>query len=141
MTSKEYLEQIGKLEHKIKCMKDRAEYYDQMSLSIPGPCYDKIGTNGTRNLDAPFVKWLIKLDEIKREIEKKEEQLTELKAEITLQIESFENEEYKNVLLLRYFKHLGWNEIARQSYCSIASVYRYHEAALGLIRVPVKNDS
>ena len=67
MNAKEYLEQIRELEHKIYCMKLRSEYYDKMSLSIPGPTYgEKIGSNPNRNTEAPFMKWLIKKDEIER---------------------------------------------------------------------------
>ena len=47
-------------------MKERSEYYEQMNHSIPGLCYDKIGTNPSPILEAPFLKWLIKKDEIDR---------------------------------------------------------------------------
>ena len=134
MTAKEYLEQIGHLEHKINCMKDRAEYYDRMSLSIPGPCYDKIGSNPNRNLEAPFMKWLIKLDEIKREIAKKEEELKILKAEALMKIESLDNEDYKNVLIYRYFDHKKWSDIAAKMYASEKTVRRWHENALQAIK-------
>lgn len=142
MTAKEYLEQIGKLEYKIQRMKERSEYYDAMSYTIPGPSYgERIGSNPNRNLEAPFIKWLMKKDEIDREIEKKEAELNNLKAEVFLQIESWENEDYKNIIIFRYLKRMNWSEIAKASYCSIATIYRWHEAALELIVVPQKNDS
>lgn len=135
MTAKEYLEQIGKLEHKIQCMKERAEYYDHMSLSIPGPSYgEKIGSNPNRNLEAPFIKWLIKLDEIKREIVKKEEELKNLKAEALMKIEALDNEDYKNVLIHRYFDHKKWGDIAAKMYASEKTVRRWHENALQAIK-------
>lgn len=131
MTAKEYLEQIGKLEHKLQCMKERAEYYDHMSLSIPGPSYgEKIGSNPNRNLEAPFIKWLIKLDEIKREIVKKEEEIKNLKADALLKIEALDNEDYKVILIERYFNHKTWNEIALKIYASEKTVRRWHENAL-----------
>ena len=139
MTAKEYLEQIGKLEYKIQRMKERSEYYDQMSYSIPGQDFIRERVQTTPNYDAPFLKWLIKKDEIDREIEKKEEELKNLKAEILLQIESWGNEDYKNVIMLRYLKHWSWSRVAKASYCSIATVYRWHEAALELIVVPTKS--
>ena len=131
MTAKEYLEQIGKLEHKLQCMKERAEYYDHMSLSIPGPSYgEKIGSNPNRNLEAPFIKWLIKLDEIKREIVKKEEEIKNLKADALLKIEALDNEDYKVILIERYFNHKTWNEIALKICASEKTVRRWHENAL-----------
>lgn len=136
MIAKEYLEQIGKLEHKIQCMKERAEYYDQMSLSIPGPSYgERIGSNPNRNLEAPFMKWLIKLDEIKREIVKKEEELKNLKADALLKIEALDNEDYKVILIERYFNHKTWNEIAMKIYTSEKTVRRWHENALVLLKI------
>lgn len=136
MTAKEYLEQIGKLEHKIQCMKERAEYYDHMSLSIPGPSYgEKIGSNPNRNLEAPFIKWLIKLDEIKREIVKKEEEIKNLKADALLKIEALDNEDYKVILIERYFNQKTWNEIALKIYASEKTVRRWHENALLKIKI------
>ena len=136
MTAKEYLEQIGKLEHKIQCMKERAEYYDHMSLSIPGPSYgEKIGSNPNRNLEAPFIKWLIKLDEIKREIVKKEEEIKNLKANALLKIEELDNEEYKVILIERYFNQETWNEIALKIYASEKTVRRWHENVLLRLKI------
>lgn len=136
MTAKEYLEQIGKLEHKLQCMKERAEYYDHMSLSIPGPSYgEKIGSNPNRNLEAPFIKWLIKLDEIKSEIVKKEEEIKNLKADALLKIEALDNEDYKVILIERYFNQKTWNEIAMKIYTSEKTVRRWHENALVLLKI------
>ena len=136
MTAKEYLEQIGKLEHKIQCMKERAEYYNHMSLSIPGPSYgEKIGSNPNRNLEAPFIKWLIKLDEIKREIVKKEEEIKNLKANALLKIEELDNEEYKVILIERYFNQETWNEIALKIYASEKTVRRWHENVLLRLKI------
>jgi DNA-directed RNA polymerase specialized sigma subunit len=135
MTSKEYLEQIGKLEHAIRCMKMRSEYYDEMSLSIPGPCLDKIGTSGTRNLEAPFVKWLNKKYDLDLEIEKKEESLKNLKAEALLKIEAINNEDYKCILIERYFNRLNWDEIAAKVYVSRSTVKRWHENSLNLLKI------
>ena len=136
MTAKEYLEQMGKLEHKIQCMKERAEYYDHMSLSIPGPSYgEKIGSNPNRNMEAPFIKWLIKLDEIKLEIAKKEEELKNLKAEALMKIEDLDNEDYKCILIEKYFNHKNWDEIGKKIYMSRSTAKRWHEEALKMLEV------
>ena len=39
ITSKEYLEQIYKLDHKIKAMELRSQEYERLSYSIPGHSY------------------------------------------------------------------------------------------------------
>ena len=136
MNAKEYLEQIRELEHKIYCMKLRSEYYDKMSLSIPGPTYgEKIGFNPNRNTEAPFMKWLIKKDEIDREIIKLVGKLNLLKAEALVKIEALENEDYKVILIERYFNHKTWNEIAMKIYTSEKTVRRWHENALVLLKI------
>lgn len=134
MTAKEYLEQIGKLEYKIQRMKERSEYYDHMSYSIPGQDFTRERVQTTPNYEAPFLKWLIKLDEIKREIAKKEEELKNLKAEALMKIEALDNEDYKNVLIHRYFDHKKWGDIAAKMYASEKTVRRWHENALQVIK-------
>lgn len=136
MNAKEYLEQIRELEHKIYCMKLRSEYYDKMSLSIPGPIYgEKIGSNPNRNTEAPFMKWLFKKDEIDREIIKLVEKLNSLKAEALVKIEALENEDYKNVLALRYISGFTWADICEKLYISLSTVKRWHQNALDLIKI------
>ena len=136
MTAQEYLQQIRNLDHKINCMKARADYYDRMSLSIPGPSYgEKIGSNPNRNLEAPFLKWLFKLDEIEREIKAKEEELKNHRAEPLIKIENLPDDNLKNVLILRYFQYKNWSDIAKELYASIATVYRWHKEALDLIKI------
>lgn len=136
MDSKEYLEQIRKLEHKIYCMKLRSDYYNTMSFSIPGPTYgEKIGSNPNRNIEAPFMKWLFKKDEIDREIVKLEEKLNFLKAEAIVKIEALENEDYKTILIKRYIEGYKWDDIASLIYVSKSTVKRWHEEALNAFNI------
>lgn len=136
MTTEEYLNQVYKLDHKIKLMKMRSEEYDRLSLSIPGPSYgEKIGSNPNRNLEAPFMKWLIKKDEIDREIVKLEDKLKSIKAEIAMKIEDLPSEELKNLAIMRYFKYMNWMEIAKKLYVSKATVYRLRDKVLELIKI------
>jgi len=82
-----------------------------------------------------LVNQVIKLDEIKREIEKREEELKNLKSEALLKIEALEKEEYKNVLILKYFNHLNWDEIAKKIFSSRSTVKRWHNEALEAMEV------
>ena len=136
MNAKEYLEQIRELEHKIYCMKLRSEYYDKMSLSIPGPTYgEKIGSNPNRNTEAPFMKWLIKKDEIDREIIKLVEKLNLLKAEAIVKIEALENEDYKIILVKRYIEGCKWDDIADLICVAKSTLKRWHEDALNSLNM------
>ena len=136
MTTKEYLSQIQKLEYKISRMKIRAEEYERLSASIPGPNYEGIRVDGTRSNDAPFVKWLMKKLDIEQEIKALEGKLENLKAEIMMCIEQLENEDYKNVLVMHYIKGLPWEVIADRLFVCRATVFNWSSKALELIKIP-----
>lgn len=136
MTSKEYLERIGKLERKINAMKMRSKEYDRLSLSIPGPSYgEKIGSNPNRNTEAPFLKWIIKKHDLDLEIEKLEKKLKDMQADALLKIEELDNEDYKNVLMMRYIKYMEWNDICKSLFAARRTIMRWHEKALELLKL------
>ena len=117
-------------------MKMRSAEYDRLSLSITGPSYgEKIGSNPNRNTEAPFLKWIIKKHDLDLEIEKLEKKLKDMQAEALLKIEELENEDYKNLLLLRYLKYLSWDEICKSLYAARRTIMRWHEKALELLKL------
>lgn len=138
MTAKDYLSQVQRLEYKIKRMKMRAEEYEQMSYSLSSPRMDGMPSSGTRSTDAPYVKWVIKKCELDTEIKALEEKLVNVKAEVLLAIESLDNEDYKDVLILRYINGLSFQQIARKFYVVDRTVFRWHREALEKIIVPQK---
>ena len=135
MTKIEYLSQVYKLQLKIDKKKIRAEEYERLSMSIPGPNYDQPVVDKTRSLEAPFVKWIGKLIDIQKEIEELEKKLDVLKAEVIGVIETLENEDYKNVLALRDISCLTWGDICEKLYISLSTVKRWHQNALELIKI------
>ena len=136
MTTKEYLEQIKTLEHKIYCMKLRSEEYDRLSYSINGMNFgDDMPHSPNKNTEAPFVKWIYKKIEIDQKIAKLEEDLKNLKAEAFLKIESLEDEDYKMVLIMRYIKGITWEKIAENSFVSLSTIKRWHRNALDALKV------
>ena len=135
MTKIEYLSQVYKLQLKIDKKKIRAKEYERLSMSIPGPNYDQPVVDKTRSLEAPFVKWIGKLIDIQKEIEELEKKLDVLKAEVIGVIETLENEDYKNVLALRYISCLTWGEICGKLYISLSTVKRWHQSAIESIEI------
>lgn len=81
------------------------------------------------------MKWLNKKFDIDAEIESKEEELKNLKAEALLKIETLDNEDYKCILIDGYFNHLNWDEKAAKVYLSRSTIKRWHELALELLKV------
>ena len=54
------INEITKLRFKISKQKELINYYEVMSHSLGGSDYSTERVDGTRNLEAPFVKWIYK---------------------------------------------------------------------------------
>ena len=136
MTAKEYLSQVYKLDHKIYLMKLEVEEYHRLASSIPGQDFTRERVQTTRNLDAPFTKWIYKAIEKEEQIKKKMEELIKVKTEVMSVIDNIDNVNLRVVLKLRYIDSLSWNEIAEKIYASDKTVRRWHNQALELVVVP-----
>ena len=134
MTNKEYLSQPYKLEHRIERLKLRSKEFDRLSNTVPGSNYDGIRVDGTRKQEAPFVKWIEKKSEVDNNIVTLQKDLERLKVEILQVIEKLENEDHKNVLIMRYLDTQTWDKIAENLYCSTSTVKRWHKVAIELLK-------
>ena len=142
MTSKEYLMQIYNLDHKIYMMQLEADEYRRLADVIPGGNSTKpLLKPSNRNTEAPFVKWINKAIDKKKEIEKEIERLNNLKVEVTSVISQIDNGNYRMVLMLRYLKSMKIEEIAETMHYSIPSVKRWHREALEVLVVPSKYEN
>lgn len=135
MTNKEYLSQVYHLELKIKQLKVRSEEFERLSNTVPGSNYDGIRVDGTHNQEAPYVKWIVKKSEVDIKIATLQKELERLKVEILEVIENLENEDHKNVLIMRYLDTQTWEKIAEKLYCSTSTVKRWHNKALELVTI------
>lgn len=135
MTNKEYLSQVYRLELKIKQLKVRSEEFERLSNTVPGSNYDGIRVDGTHNQEAPYVKWIVKKSEVDIKIATLQKELERLKVEILEVIENLENEDHKNVLIMRYLDIQTWEKIAEKLYCSTSTVKRWHGQALSNIKI------
>lgn len=138
MTKEEYLKQVGKLQHKLNMMKLRAEEYEALANSIPSQDFTRERVDCTRNLEAPFVKWLIKLMDLEAEMKEVEKQLDEKRAEVITVIEALSDENQKSVLMLRYISLLSFNQITEKMFYSLSTIKRWHKEGIELIKVDVK---
>lgn len=138
MDTKEYLSQYRDAMLKIDKLKKDVEYYNHMSSTIPGMNFDQVRVDGTKKLDAPFTKWIHKALDCEHRIREIENQLPAIKDEIITTIEKLEDTELKSVLIFRYIDWYSWNEIAKEMYCSYATVRRKHSQALEQITPHVR---
>lgn len=138
MTKEEYLNQVGRLQHKLKMMKLRAEQYEELANSIPTQNYSRERVSGTRNLEAPFVKWLNKLWDLEIDMKEVEQKLDEKRAEVITVIEALSDENQKSVLMLRYISLLSFNQIINKMYFSLSTIKRWHKEGIENIKIDFK---
>jgi len=136
MKPKEYLSRYHKMKVKIKKLQSLHDEYIRLSQNIPGCNFDDIRVDGTRNNEAPFVKWIHKALELEDDIKCLMRELPVVKNEILNSISTLENPEYKRLLIFKYIDWFSWREIADKMHYSIATIRRWHEKALIEIKVP-----
>lgn len=130
MDKPKVIKEVTTLRNRIKKLKELIDYYELMSSTIGGPNYDAEHIDKTRDLDAPFVKWILKkldteaeMKEVKKELEGKVNILIET-------IDALESIDEKTVLTLRYVQDLSWEKIEEKTYYSRTSVFRFHRNGL-----------
>ncbi len=130
MVVKEYLCRYHETEQKIQKLQQLVAEYLRLANTIPGVNLDQIRVDGTRKLDAPFEKWILRALDDELLIEELKKQLPTIKCEIISLIDQLEDKEYKMVLIHRYIDWLSWTEISQKLYFSPSKIRRTHDKAL-----------
>ncbi len=135
MDKREYLSRYHEAEKKIKKLQALHDEYDRLSFNVPGCNFDQIRVSGTRNLEAPFVKWIHKAMEVEDEIDVLTKNLEIIKNEILDCISALKNPEYERLLIYRYIDWLNWQDIADKMFISISTLKRWHKNATELLKI------
>jgi len=135
MDVKEYLCRYHVTEEKILKLQQIVAEYLRLANTIPGVNLDQIRVDGTRRLDAPFEKWILKALDDELLIEELKKQLPLIKCEIISLIDELEDKEYKMILIHRYIDWLSWTEISQKLYYSSSKIRRMHDKALEEISI------
>jgi DNA-directed RNA polymerase specialized sigma subunit len=135
MDVKEYLCRYHVTEEKILKLQQIVAEYLRLANTIPGVNLDQIRVDGTRRLDAPFEKWILKALDDELTIEELKKQLPLIKCEIISLIDELEDKEYKMILIHRYIDWLSWTEISQKLYYSSSKIRRMHDKALEEISI------
>lgn len=135
MDVKEYLCRYHVTEEKILKLQQIVAEYLRLANTIPGVNLDQIRVDGTRRLDAPFEKWILKALDDELLIEELKRQLPLIKCEIISLIDELEDKEYKMILIHRYIDWLSWTEISEKLYYSSSKIRRMHDKALEEISI------
>ena len=136
MTAKEYLNQVRHLEALINCRLREIDYWKDLSSSVSGMRFDGMPHRTNRPTEAPFVRYLEKIEEIQRSVEEKVAQLISLRDEINARIDMLENHEEQALIRYRYIDGCTWEEIGHMLSVSLRTVHRIHGSALQNFSVP-----
>src|SRR5690554_1808922 len=112
MNVKEYLSRYHETKVKIKELEQIVTEYIRLANSIPGINFDQVRIDGTKSLQAPFEKWIIRALDDEAEIEELKRTLPIIKGEIICRIDLLENKELRRMLILRYIDNYNWMEIS-----------------------------
>lgn len=130
MLDKEILYKPSRLKKQLHHLYLRKEEIEIFADSIPGPNYDKPITGGTRNLNAPFIKWLDKIEEINQKIKEVEDDLSKTVESILTYISKISNSDYQDVLILYFINGMSLSQISNKIFVSIKTVKRWKYRAI-----------
>lgn len=129
MTTKEYLQQISKLDRLIKCKQTEIDQYRELACSL------KSITNEERVQSSPVTfdkigEKIAKLWELEQEIDKIIDTYIDKKREILDELESLDNENQYMVLFDRFIEKISFEDIAEEIDKSVRQTIRIYNAAL-----------
>lgn len=133
MNVKEYLSRYHETKVKIKELEQIVAEYIRLANSIPGINFDQVRIDGTKSLQAPFEKWIIRALDDEILIESLKKDLPIIKCEILALIDGLDVEVQRKLLIFRYIDCLSWKEIAEKLFVSSSTLKRWHNDALSKI--------
>lgn len=135
MTAKEYLQQAYRLNELIDSDVHELERLRDLAGRISSPNFGE-RVQSSRNLDAPFVKYLGDIMEMEEKIQKELCRLVVLKKQILTVLGSVADREERLLLTYRYLNNESWEQIAEGLSVSMSTVHRIHASALRNFPVP-----
>lgn len=131
MTAKEFLSQAYRLDKKIDWKIQQVDSLNNLATKATGTLtgMPRNPSPSTSRL-ADVVTKIVDLEEV---INTEIDRLVDIKAEITEVIRSVENEDYRNLLELRYLCFKEWEDLAREMNYSLRWTYTMHGRALAAV--------
>ena len=122
--------EVQRLRFRISKQKELIDYYEQMSHTLGGSDYSHERVDCTRNLEAPYVRWIFKRIEAEEKLKEMESALVVKVDELATLIDQLENVDYKKILTYRYVLNTDWYDMPSVLNYSSSTIYRFHRLAL-----------
>lgn len=135
MTAKEYLRQAYRLDHRINSDLAELERLRDMEGSISSPSFEE-HYNPNHNTEAPFIRCLEKVWDLKMKIKTEIDKLISLKDQMREVIDAVQNTDEQMVLRYRYIHNMTWEQIGDELKADESTVRRWHCRALASVIVP-----
>jgi hypothetical protein len=134
MTAKEYLSQAYRLDQRINSKLEQVASLNELATkcthTITGmPRNPGHGTSTTAEV-------VTKIVDLQADINRDIDCLVDLKREIVGVIKAVDNTECQTLLELRYLCFKSWEQIAVDMGYNVRHVYRLHDVAVSLVKVP-----
>lgn len=137
MDIKEYLQSISKREYRLNAMKQRHELLLSMAANGSSPKMDDM-PRGVKPMGSSMENLVCKAVDLEVQIRKEQEELDRNKCIILEAISSLPDPDLQTVVLLRYFSHCSWKDVAESMYRSLSWVYKAHGEALSQLRLKLE---
>ncbi len=136
MTAKEYLSQAYMLQSRIDKLTKDIEVLTEMTRSISAVCNDADRVQTSKNTDAPFVKGIERLEELREQLTESMHLYVDLKEQIDTAIRSIPDVNGQIVIQRRYLTRERWEDIGDHLGVSRTTVYRWAVRALENLVMP-----
>lgn len=119
-------EELREMNNEIRAKTERIAELRASLTSIGSPLSEKVQTSPTDRLSNLMCKIII----MENELDEMIDEYADLKAMITGEIFSLENEGWQDILYAHYVQFKPWGEIAENQNCTIKAILRKKDRAL-----------
>ncbi len=131
-----YLSQGRMLDQRINYQLKKLGELKSAACSLSAMTIRKDMVQTSADGDAPFVRALIRVEEMEEKINREIDMLVDLKEEIMGVIGQVASEELQMVPIYRYLEGMTWEEIGELVYADRSTVKRWHRKAIEQIVLP-----
>ena len=139
MRAETFLKQGRLLDRRIEYHLRKLAELREAACSLPTSGFSGERVQTSRSGDAPFVRALMRVEEMQERINREIDRLAELKESILDMISLAGDEELRMVLIYKYLEGMTGEQIARKLHVDRSTVVRWHSKAIN--RIQTKLDS
>lgn len=137
MTAKEYLEQAYRLDLRIQSKQEQIDSLNDLATRCTATMTGM--PHSPNRGSSPMADTVCKIVDLQEAIAADMQTLVDLKADIMHTIDMVQNVEYRLILEKRYITGKTWPEIAIELGYKMRYMFKLHEEALAVIKIPEKN--